>query len=59
MVIKFFLIQNLRTNLRSGASDKKGIKQDSDPGVFPGVRGINPVSFCLRTENQDSMYFQK
>ncbi len=35
-----------------------GIKQESDPGVFPGMQGINPVSFPMSSRNSDSPYFK-
>ena len=51
-------MQSLRNKLTITAHAKKGIKQDSDPGIFPGIQGINPVSFRPRAKNPDSMYFQ-
>jgi hypothetical protein len=36
----------------------KGIKQDSDPGISPGIKGIKPVSSPIRLGDSDSTYFQ-
>jgi hypothetical protein len=46
------------TNIRPFNNAINGIKQDSRPGVFPGVNGIKPVSFLLSSWNADSMYFK-
>jgi hypothetical protein len=47
-----------RTNLYRLITLHNGIKQDSDPGIFPGIRVFNPVSFCPRSGDSDSTYFK-
>lgn len=46
------------TNIDRLITLNNGIKQESDPGIFPGTLVFNPVSFCIRSGDSDSTYFK-